>query len=104
MSRLKLLANLGASIAFILVIACGNGSTKDVDVVIEAPVLLENRLIGLVDPLDDPGHYCIDIVGFGSGVRLQSPLQAHTCKPDDNRDEQFSYMGATGQLHPLGGA
>ncbi len=44
-------------------IACINGSTEDV--VVGAPVSLENRLIGQVDPLDDPGHYYIDIPGAG---------------------------------------
>jgi hypothetical protein len=100
MLRLKLLRNIGVSIAFVIVIACGSGATEDaVDVVVaDEPATLENRLIGLVDALDDPGHYCIDIPGFGSGIRLQAPLQAHTCKPDDNRDEQFTYIGATSQL------
>jgi len=37
--------------------------------------------IRLIDPLDDPDHYCVDVPGAGRGVRLQSALRAHTCKP-----------------------
>ena len=35
----------------------------------------------MADPLDEPEYYCLDVPGAGSGVRLDSPLQAHTCKP-----------------------
>ena len=37
--------------------------------------------IQLTDPLDEPEYYCLDVPGAGAGVRLQSALQAHTCKP-----------------------
>ena len=37
--------------------------------------------IQLTDPLDEPEFYCIDVPGAGPGVRLESDLQAHTCKP-----------------------
>ncbi len=37
--------------------------------------------IQLTDPLDEPEYYCLDVPGAGTGVRLQSALQAHTCKP-----------------------
>ncbi len=37
--------------------------------------------IQLTDPLDEPEYYCLDVPGAGAGVRLQSSLQAHTCKP-----------------------
>lgn len=30
---------------------------------------------------------------------MQSPLQAHTCKPTDNRDEQFTLRPLAGQLY-----
>jgi hypothetical protein len=40
-----------------------------------------NVFIQLTDPLDEPGFYCIDVPGAGSGVRLESDLQAHTYKP-----------------------
>ena len=36
--------------------------------------------IQLTDPLDEPEYYCLDVPGAGSGVRLNSALQAHTCK------------------------
>ena len=39
------------------------------------------RIIRLAAALDDPQHYCIDVPGHSGGVRLNAPLQAHTCKP-----------------------
>ena len=45
-------------------------------------------LIQLIDPLDEPEYYCVDVRGFGSGAQLDSPLQAHTCKPG-GADELF---------------
>ena len=47
--------------------------------------------IQLTDPLDEPEYYCVDVPGAGPGVRLQSALQAHTCKPIDTAaDELFT--------------
>ena len=55
-------------------------------------------LIQLIDPLDEPEHYCVDVRGFGSGSRLDRPLQAHTCKPG-GEDELFVFnQPAEGQL------
>ena len=49
------------------------------------PVVISTQpaavFIRLADPLDEPEYYCLDVPGAGSGVRLDSPLQAHTCKP-----------------------
>ena len=36
--------------------------------------------IRLRDNLDDVAGYCIDLLGFGAGVRRDAPLQAHSCK------------------------
>ena len=38
-------------------------------------------MIRLAAALDGPQHYCIDVPGHSGGVRLDAPLQAHTCKP-----------------------
>ena len=47
--------------------------------------------IRLADPLDEPEYYCLDIPGAGRGVSLDSPLQAHTCKPiSEAADELFT--------------
>ncbi len=48
-------------------------------------------LIQLKDPLDEPEFYCVDVPGAGSGVRLQMPLQMHTCKLRDAEDEKFAF-------------
>lgn len=52
---------------------------------------LGQTLLRLDDPLDEPEYYCVDVPGAGSNVRLQSPLQAHTCKPlSQAADELFT--------------
>ena len=45
-------------------------------------------LIQLIDPLDEPEFYCVDVPGFGASLNLQGPLTAHTCKPGAD-DEIF---------------
>lgn len=45
-------------------------------------------LIQLIDPLDEPEFYCVDVRGFGSGSQTDRSLQAHTCKPGGN-DQLF---------------
>ena len=46
-------------------------------------------LIALVDPLDEPEQYCVDVPGFGRRLNLNAPLMAHTCKPGA-ADELFT--------------
>ena len=41
---------------------------------------VDRVFIQLTDPLDEPEYYCLDVPGAGPSVRLQSALQAHTCK------------------------
>ncbi len=90
--------SLAAGIAVVLVVACGG---EDGGAVSELgdPSGTEKVLVHLVNPLDDPGYYCIDVVGFGSGAQFRSALQAHTCKPEDNSDQQFTRRPASGQLY-----
>ena len=47
----------------------------------EPTVGVDRVFIRLTDPLDEPEYYCVDVPGAGRNVRLQSALQAHTCKP-----------------------
>ena len=47
-------------------------------------------LIQLVDPLDEPEFYCVDVPGFGRSLNLQGALTAHTCKPGAD-DEMFQW-------------
>jgi hypothetical protein len=55
-------------------------------------------LIQLIDPLDEPEFYCVDVRGFGSGSQTDRSLQAHTCKPG-REDELFLVnRPAEGQL------
>ena len=53
-------------------------------------------LIQLVDPLDEPEFYCVDVPGFRASLNLEGALTAHTCKPGAE-DELFT-VG-----HPLAG-
>lgn len=46
-------------------------------------------LIQLVDPLDEPEFYCVDVPGFGARLNLDGALTAHTCKPGAD-DELFT--------------
>ena len=46
-------------------------------------------LVQLVDALDEPEYYCVDVPGFGASLNLQSALTAHTCKPGAD-DEMFA--------------
>ena len=50
-------------------------------------------LIRLKDDLDDPRGYCIDVRGFGSGIRLDADLQAHSCKSSAAGDQAFATVG-----------
>lgn len=53
----------------------------------------ERFLIRLKDDLDDPLGYCIDVRGFGAGIRLDADLQAHSCKSSAADDQSFAMMG-----------
>ena len=47
-------------------------------------------MIRLVDPLDEPEFYCVDIPGFRQNVQLEAPLMAHTLKRFGSADEMFT--------------
>ncbi len=47
-------------------------------------------MIRLVDPLDEPEFYCVDIPGFRQNVQLQAPLMAHTLKRFGSADEMWA--------------
>ena len=65
---------------------------EDDSVAAESLVMLEN-------PLDEPEFYCVDVAGFGANLNVNSPLQAHTCKPGAD-DEMFAFnRPSEGQLY-----
>jgi len=45
--------------------------------------------VRLVDPLDEPEYYCLDLSGWGENLKLEDPLQAHTCKTRGADDQMF---------------
>lgn len=73
--------------------------------------------VRLVDPLDEPEFYCLDLSGWGDHLKLEDPLQAHTCKMRGASDQMFAFedgkilVGDTGRCleiassgKPLAGA
>lgn len=60
---------------------------------------IPETLVQLVDPLDEPEFYCLDVPGFGASLQLDSPLMTHTCKRNGPEDEIFSYDPASGRFH-----
>ncbi len=56
----------------------------------EVSVPASPGLIQLLDPLDEPEYYCVDVPGFGRSLNLQGALTAHTCKPRAD-DEMFIF-------------
>jgi triacylglycerol lipase len=48
----------------------------------------DEGLLRTVQLLDEPRGYCLDIAGAGPTLRLDDPLQAHTCKYGDPLDDQ----------------
>lgn len=54
-------------------------------------------LIKLIDQLDEPEHYCLDVTGstYSKNLKLDDPLQAHTCKTTAAPDQEFIVKGNT---------
>jgi len=46
--------------------------------------------VRLIDPLDEPEFYCLDLSGWGDHLKLDDPLQAHTCKTRRADDQLFA--------------
>ena len=55
----------------------------------DIPIPTTAGLLRLADNLDDPQGYCADVAGFGANIRLNAPMQAHTCKPGSD-DQMFA--------------
>ena len=62
------------------------------------PPETDSAFIQLIDPLDEPQFYCLDVPGQGTAVRLNSPLHAHTCKPIETAEDELFALD-----HPTGG-
>jgi hypothetical protein len=55
-------------------------------------------LLRTAQPLDEARGYCLDIAGFGATLRLDDPLQAHTCKYGAELDDQRFEPLANGSI------
>lgn len=61
--------------------------------------VVADTLVQLLDPLDEPEYYCIDVPGFRQSLNLDGALTAHTCKPNAD-DEMFTFnYPAVGQFY-----
>ena len=56
--------------------------------------------VRLVDALDEPEYYCLDLAGWGDHLQLDDPLQTHTCKNRGAGDQKFYF--ADGRLKVAG--
>ena len=78
---------------------------------LSAQIALGDSLVQLrlLDPLDEPEFYCLDVSGWGDHLKLDDPLQAHTCKVSDSNDQLFSVrsdsilVGTTGRCLEIAG-
>lgn len=52
---------------------------------------VEGNFIRLVDALDEPEFYCLDLAGWGDHLQLDDPLQTHTCKGRGGQDQMFHF-------------
>ena len=97
-------------LSLVLIAACANaGKPVSPTVTQDAPALevAETTKDGgvflrVIAPLDEARGYCLDIPGHMAGVRLDLPLQAHTCKHgiwnQDGRFDAVSLMNGMLQM------
>ena len=67
-------------------------------VVLAAHAGAEPALLRTAQPLDEPRGYCLDIAGFGASLRLDEPLQAHSCKYGTPLEDQLFEAGPRGAI------
>ena len=60
--------------------------------------LASPALLRTAAALDEPRGYCVDISGFRETLRLDDPLQAHTCKYGAPHEDQLFDVDATGAI------
>lgn len=72
-----------------MALAAVAGSTQTAQVTSAEPAPPSPSLIQLIDPLDEPQFYCVDVPGFGASLNRDGALTAHTCKPRAD-DELFT--------------
>ena len=91
------LAIAGLAASLVVIVACSDASEPTSSPVTVGTVKPDpspvpaDSLIQLIDPLDEPEYYCIDVPGAGAGVRLQTALQTHTCKQRQFEEALFQY-------------
>ena len=58
----------------------------------------DNGLLRTIHVLDDARGYCLDIAGEGASLRLDAPMQFHTCKYGGPLDDQRFERTASGSI------
>jgi len=62
----------------------------------------EKHFIYLIDAIDGEGVHCFDLSGFGDNLRLENPVQTHTCKQTEEAADQFVFNFEGDQLKVVG--
>lgn len=82
----------------VTVIAHPGGHAQDMPMQFQTPVAPaampagEGDFIRLVAGLDEPDEfYCFDLAGWGKSLKLDDPLQTHTCKIKGGADQMFFF-------------
>lgn len=73
----KLFAGFTSLIAALPFVAIGDDESGD--------------FVRLVAELDEPEFYCFDLAGWGEHLKLDDPLQIHTCKTRGGEDQMFHF-------------
>ena len=64
---------------------------QDVMAEVKAPQP-QGEFVRLVAGLDEPEEfYCFDLAGWGKKLKLDDPLQTHTCKRTGGADQMFAF-------------
>jgi acetyl esterase/lipase len=65
---------------------------------VSGPASAQPQLLRTASALDEPRGYCVDISGFAATLRLDDPLQAHTCKYGEPLEDQLFEPGDGGTI------
>ncbi len=65
---------------------------------VPGPASAQPQLLRTASALDEPRGYCVDISGFAATLRLDDPLQAHTCKYGEPLEDQLFEPGDGGTI------
>jgi acetyl esterase/lipase len=74
------------------------GITATLLFVASSSALAAPSMLRTAAELDEPRGYCVDIAGYGETLRLDDPLQAHTCKYGAPNEDQLFDVDTNGAI------